>query len=433
MQTSEPEKMKHDAAAGQQSVVAVGGAGAKEQVGDQGVTKVAEHPNEAWTVTWGDVAMNEVHMQRIGQAAEQGVSVERLREIKEELGARDMLCYLIDLRELLPEGERESAPEAAVLVVKSGVGPLTEDPHGEAKLLAEQRSMPIDKQAWDPRHGGVFDKHNRYNNLLSDADQAVDYANKQGTVIDCSNYPITSKLRAAFTSLLSAFLPLVGESNRYFDASACGIGWHVDRERKMVAGVRLGPGATGMPLKFLWFCDSKPVGAEGRLLLDAGDVYFMSEKAVGFDWLTKKQLTLRHSAGADKYSSVGTLKAVREGTVRPPPVVQLFPAPTLDPLVESDAAAAAAPSVAAAPTEPRLAVGDSVRGMRADGARFKVAATTDATGEAGNIEAIENSGTGKLAANANAGAALDLQTEEEISILQARAQFVVAFRMTSSM
>ena len=245
------------------------------------------YPNEAWTITWGDVAMNEVHMQPIGEKAEQGVSVERLREIKEELEARGMRCDLIDLRDLLPEGERESAPKAAVLLVKGGVGLLTEDPDGEAKLLAEQRSMPIDKQAWDPRHGGVFDKHNRGNNLLGDHDHAADYANKQGTVVDCSNYPITSKVRATLTSLLGAFLPLVGETNHYFDASTCGIGWHGDRERKMVAGVRLGPGATGMPLKFLWFCDSKPVGAEGRLLLDAGDVYFMSEKAVGFDWLTK--------------------------------------------------------------------------------------------------------------------------------------------------
>lgn len=290
--------------------------------------------NEAWTITWGDVAMNEVHMQRIGWEAEQGVAVERLREIKAELEGRGLRCDLIDLRALLPVRKRESAPDAAVLVVNGGVGPLTGDPHGEAKLLAEQRSMPIDKQAWDPRHGGVFDKHNRYNNLLGDYDQAADYAKKQGTVVDCVHYPVTQQLRAVLTSLLGACRPLVGETNHYFDASACGIGWHGDRERKMVAGVRLGPGATGMPLKFLWFRDSKPVGAEGRLLLDAGDVYFMSEKAVGFDWLTKKALTLRHAAGADRYASVGTLKAVKQGTARRPRVVQLFPSRRLGPCVQ---------------------------------------------------------------------------------------------------
>jgi len=285
------------------------------------------YPNEAWTVTWGDVAMNEVQMQRIGQEAEHGVSVARLQEIKVQLEAKGMSCILIDLRQLLPEAKRESASEAAVLVVRKGVNALSEDSNGEAALLAEQRSMPIDKQAWNSRHGGVFNKHNRYNNLLGDDDQAADYANRKGSVVDCSKYPITRKLRATFTSLLGAEHPLVGETNHYFEASECGIGWHGDRERKMVVGVRLGPGAKGMPLKFLWFFDSKPVGAEGRLLLDAGDVYFMSEKAVGFDWLTKNHLTLRHAAGVDKYSSVDTVKAVKESKRRPPVEYLLGSAP----------------------------------------------------------------------------------------------------------
>jgi len=290
-----------------------------------------EYPNEAWTITWGDVAMNEVEMQRIGQLAEGGVPVARLQEIKAQLEAEGMHCVLIDLRVLLPEGQRGSAPEAAVLVVRGGISPLSEDPQGEDKLLAEQRSMPIDKQAYDGKHGGVFNKHNRYNNLLGDDDLAADYANKKGTVVNCEatsesglKYPITSRLRAVFTALLLAPRPLVGETNQYFKASECGIGWHGDRERMMVVGVRLGPGAARMPLKFLWFEESKPVGAEGEMLLDAGDVYFMSEKAVGFDWLTKKGLTLRHSAGADKYSSVDTLKAIKGGKVDPPSSVRLY-------------------------------------------------------------------------------------------------------------
>jgi len=62
-----------------------------------------EYPNGAWIITWGDVAMNEVEMQRIGQMAERGVPVERLREIKVELEAKGTECVLIDLRQLLPE------------------------------------------------------------------------------------------------------------------------------------------------------------------------------------------------------------------------------------------------------------------------------------------------------------------------------------------
>eukprot|EP00966_Prymnesium_polylepis_P184125 4267478-Prymnesium_polylepis.1 len=92
----------------------------------------------------------------------------------------------------------------------------------------------------------------------------------------------------------------------------------------MVAGVRLGPGADGMCLKFLWFFDSKPVGAEARIALNSGDVYFMSDKAVGYDWLTKKALTLRHAAGADKYSSVDTLRPIKDGVAPRPPIVYLL-------------------------------------------------------------------------------------------------------------
>jgi len=300
--------------------------------------------NEAWTITWGDVARNEVKMQPIGEAAEHGVSVARLQEIKEELEAKGIECVLIDLVDLLPEEEREAAREAAVLVVRKGVAALSENPEGEAELLAEQQSMPIDEKAYDDKYpGGVFNKKNRYNNLLGDEDQAPDYGNKKGTVVDCEavtedgskKYPTTSKLRAVFTSLLCAAHPVVGETNKYFNAFLCGIGWHGDRERKMVAGVRLGLAADGMPLKFMWFRDSKLVGAEGRILLNAGDVYFMSEKAVGFDWLTKKELTLRHAAGAENYSSVDTLKVdgkhqYKSGELPRPPVQYLLGSATAE-------------------------------------------------------------------------------------------------------
>ena len=83
-----------------------------------------------------------------------------------------------------------------------------------------------DKQAYDMKHGGVFNKKNRYNNLLGDEDLAANYANKQGSVVDCSKYPITSKLRAVFTTLLCDHVAnLYGETNHYYVASECGIGW----------------------------------------------------------------------------------------------------------------------------------------------------------------------------------------------------------------
>ena len=47
-----------------------------------------------------------------------------------------------------------------------------------------------------------------------------------------------------------------------------------------------------MPLKVQWFHQSEPVGDEGRIQLNAGDVYFFSDKAVGYDFKSRSQVTL---------------------------------------------------------------------------------------------------------------------------------------------
>jgi hypothetical protein len=38
--------------------------------------------------------------------------------------------------------------------------------------------------------------------------------------------------------------------------------------------------------------------------VDGGDVYVMSEKAVGTDWLKKNTLTLRHAAGCAEFTTI---------------------------------------------------------------------------------------------------------------------------------
>ena len=44
------------------------------------------------------------------------------------------------------------------------------------------------------------------------------------------------------------------------------------------------------------------VGKELKLMLNHSDLYVMSEKATGFDWHKRNIYTLRHAAGADKYT-----------------------------------------------------------------------------------------------------------------------------------
>tara|TARA_A100001388_G_C28587386_1_gene411815 strand:- start:141 stop:722 length:582 start_codon:yes stop_codon:yes gene_type:complete len=57
-------------------------------------------------------------------------------------------------------------------------------------------------------------------------------------------------------------------------------------------------------MRWHWFKDGMPVGKPIDIHLNSGDVYIMSEKAVGADWKLKSKYTLRHSAGADKYRSL---------------------------------------------------------------------------------------------------------------------------------
>jgi hypothetical protein len=82
------------------------------------------------------------------------------------------------------------------------------------------------------------------------------------------------------------------EANYYYDARRTRIGAHGDGERVVVLGTRLGHAA--VPLWFRWFLKSKAVGESLAVPLSPGDVYVMSEKAVGTDWKKRNVLTLRH-------------------------------------------------------------------------------------------------------------------------------------------
>ena len=57
-------------------------------------------------------------------------------------------------------------------------------------------------------------------------------------------------------------------------------------------------------MKWVWFYKSKPISSPIEVKLNSGDVYIMSEKAVGYDWTKRIIPTLRHAAGANKYISL---------------------------------------------------------------------------------------------------------------------------------
>ncbi len=63
-------------------------------------------------------------------------------------------------------------------------------------------------------------------------------------------------------------------------------------------GVRLGE---TFPLHFQWYQHHAPMGPVRTIELHHGDLYVMSEKAVGYDWKRSSQPTLRHGAGPIRY------------------------------------------------------------------------------------------------------------------------------------
>jgi len=148
--------------------------------------------------------------------------------------------------------------------------------------------------------GRVVNKHARWNLCFDDQDQSADFENGKGTVVSWDRIPLTNRLRQQVQAWTQD-TELKGESNIYYDPSKCGIGYHGDGERKKVFAARFGQ-ADKVPLYFQWFQRSQPIGERILIQLNDGDMYAMSEKAVGSDWLKKTIPTIRHAAGCDKYT-----------------------------------------------------------------------------------------------------------------------------------
>jgi len=63
-------------------------------------------------------------------------------------------------------------------------------------------------------------------------------------------------------------------------------------------------GSDDYPIQWAWFHKNKAISEPYKIKLNSGDVYIMSEKAVGTDWKKSSLYTMRHAAGADKYLEI---------------------------------------------------------------------------------------------------------------------------------
>lgn len=253
--------------------------------------------NSVITLTFGDMAENHVGMEQIGKRVEsgEGFHLEDLETISERMSSLGLRCELINL-------SSAELPPAHVLIIRNGVsgllgtcGELTAN-----SLLAEQQELCFDKQAF--MYGRVVNKHARWNLCYDHAGREPFYEEGKGRIIGYDDVPITYLLMNKFEEFFgNKATHLKVEANYYYDVRKCGIGFHGDSERRKVIGVRLGH---SMPLHFQWFYDSNPIGERIILPLDGGDIYIMSEKAVGTDWKKKKIPTLRHATGCSKFTTI---------------------------------------------------------------------------------------------------------------------------------
>lgn len=244
---------------------------------------------ETITLTFGDCAENHRGMQEIGEKAKVGLSHADLISAMDWFTGKGIECEIVNLAKLpgIP-----GIPDAYLLIAKNGCSALVD----VKELTAEQNTLERDTKAF--MYGRVVNKKARHNLCFSDFEQAPDYQNKKGTVVNFNRLPCLSGVRSILPEIGDNKLSnLQCEANYYYDVKKTFIGFHGDTERRIVVAIRLG---ADFPIHYQWFKESKPVGDLFTRTLSDGDIYFMSEKAVGFDWKRRSIYTLRHAAGPEK-------------------------------------------------------------------------------------------------------------------------------------
>jgi alkylated DNA repair dioxygenase AlkB len=231
---------------------------------------------KTFTLTFCESGENHKGMQTIGEIAGSGFSIRDIRKAKEWFKNKEIKCDIYRLHNLLDENIE--VRKAYLFVAKNGVSVLSSRASDE--LFEEQDNLKKDKHA--KMYGRVVSKKARHNLCFADISQEPDYGNGNGTIVNFSDVPFMAQIRQ---NLPEAFgekaKDLICEGNYYYDVKKCYIGFHGDTERKRVIGVRLG---ADFPLHYQWYQNSKAIGDPLEIILEHGDVYCMSSKAVGWDY-----------------------------------------------------------------------------------------------------------------------------------------------------
>jgi hypothetical protein len=257
-----------------------------------------------YTITFGDQAENHVGMEQLGErvAEGDGFQLQDMEEIYWRLTAQGHTVEWYDLYEAAfgqsdaeqtnEEQDRHVFGDAIVLRLPAFLAEHT-------ALFQEQSNLPMDKHAY--MYGRVVNKKARWNLCFDDEAKEPAYDEGRGRVIPWSAVPALHQIHHALPTWFGPkAADLKGEGNYYYDPTKCGIGFHGDTERRKVIALRLGG---SLPLYYQWYHRGQPLGPRIQIPMNGGDMYIMSEKAVGTDWKKKNTPTLRHATGADQYTT----------------------------------------------------------------------------------------------------------------------------------
>jgi hypothetical protein len=279
-------------------------------LGEPGFSKIDESKNLSRkkmkgriAITFGDRVENNVGMEILGKSAESGFTCSELKKLAKKYNGE-----FHDLRKVIrfqfsedseeeDEGEVDipdhpELPEAGIVIFRGLLKELVDI----KKLRKEQLELEYDKKAY--MRGRVVNKLARWNLCFTEKEQEPDYEEGQGRTYSFKSLKYLNQVRKALGEKFGKKAEnLLAESNYYFDMKNCGIGFHGDTERKIVLCCSLGETTN---LFFRWYFRDRRIYSPFQFEIRDGDIYLMSEEAVGNKW-KKKAPCLRHAAGSQKY------------------------------------------------------------------------------------------------------------------------------------
>ena len=261
--------------------------------------------NTVITMTYCECSENHVGMEKNGNMAKEGFTLDELNKAKKAAIRCGLLINLYELHHLIENPLDEE--KAWVLVIRGGIDYILSHHNTTQKEECEKlMALTWDDKYYDVRRSKVLNKHARTNICVGDVSQKANFEEKKGTIYDFKEISVLKWIRETLPNFLGDKAKnMLAEGNLYKDGGLkkTGIGYHGDSERRCVVGFRFGVKKETPNLYYRWYERSKVISETLIVPLNAGDMYIMSHKAVGTDWKKKTIRTLRHSTGAPKYTA----------------------------------------------------------------------------------------------------------------------------------